>query len=334
MKGRIKKFLINILFYIFLIGAIALISIFTWNKVKKENTIQTEEQVNFIDLTNIPENEVFFTNALDYYDFSAYRLNLNSTLVVNIVDENANPIPEGKIKIYDEDGYALFEVSANKDGRIALSNFEVSKKYYLKQSATREGLTMSTKLFNFTLESDNANNKHSFSQTIVSTDREVSKEEEKNLEKIYEENLSKQNRGKNLDEISSSYLLLSNEEIQEKNTILTEIDTYRLLYQNLYRKELSITKYPSTRVENISYKKYVPRIKNTQILNSTEEKINDENNIVEIVDSNKNPKNYFENGEGFYLKYDKAADLSNIEYKLTITLKYFGDIYKITKTIK
>ena len=51
MKGRIKKFLINILFYIFLIGAIALISIFTWNKVKKENTIQAEEQVNFISST-------------------------------------------------------------------------------------------------------------------------------------------------------------------------------------------------------------------------------------------------------------------------------------------
>ncbi len=334
MKGRIKKFLINILFYIFLIGAIALISIFTWNKVKKENTIQTEEQVNFIDLTNIPENEVFFTNALDYYDFSAYRLNLNSTLVVNIVDENANPIPEGKIKIYDEDGYTLFEISANKDGRIALSNFEVSEKYYFKQSATREGMPMSNKLYTFTLESDNANRKHSFSQTIVSTDREVSKEEEERLEKNFEENLSKQNKGKNYDEIPSATSLLSDKEIQEKNTILTEIDTYKLLYQNLYKKELTITKYPSTRIEDISYKKYVPRIRNTQILNYTVEKINDENNIVEIVDSNKNPKNYFENGEGFYLKYNKETDLSNIEYKLTITLKYFGDIYKITKTIK
>ncbi len=334
MKSRINKFLINILFYIFLIGAIALISIFTWNKVKKENTIQTEEQVNFIDLTNIPENEVFFTNALDYYDFLAYRLNLNSTLVVNIVDENANPIPEGKIKIYDEDGYTLFEISANKDGRIALSNFEVSEKYYFKQSATREGMPMSNKLYTFTLESDNANRKHSFSQTIVSTDRDISKEEEESLEQIYEENLKKQNKGKNYDEIPSATSLLSDKEIQEKNTILTEIDTYKLLYQNLYKKELTITKYPSTRIEDISYKKYVPRIRNTQILNYTVEKINDENNIVEIVDSNKNPKNYFENGESFYLKYNKETDLSNIEYKLTITLKYFGDIYKITKTIK
>ncbi len=96
MKGRIKTFLINILFYIFLIGAIALISIFTWNKVKKENTIQTEEQTNFIDLTDVPENEVFFSNAADYYDFPSYRQNSNATLIVNIIDENANPIPEGK----------------------------------------------------------------------------------------------------------------------------------------------------------------------------------------------------------------------------------------------
>lgn len=334
MKSRINKFLINILFYVFLIGAIVVVSIFTWSKVKKENTIQTDAQTNFIDLTDVPENEVFFSNAADYYDFPSYRQNTNATLIVNIIDENANPIPEGKIKIYDEDGYKLFEISANKDGRIAINNFEVSKKYYLKQSATREGLPMSSRLYNFTLKDDNSKYRHSFSQTIVSTDKDISKEQEESLEQIYEENLKKQNKGKNYDDIPSSTSLLSDKEIQEKNTILTEIDTYKLLYQNLYKKELTITKYPSTRIEDISYKKYVPRIRNTQILNYAVEKINDENNIVEIVDSNKNPKNYFENGEGFYLKYNKETDLSNIEYKLTITLKYFGDIYKITKTIK
>lgn len=334
MKIKRKEYFINILFYIFLIVAIFIVSLFAWHKAKKASIIQTSAQVNFIDLTNVPENEVFFSNASDYYDFPMYRQNSNSTLVVNIIDENANPVPEGKIKIYDEDGYTLFEISANKDGRIAINNFEASKEYYFNQTATREGLPINSKFYKITLEDNVSKSDNSFIQTIVSTDKDISKEEIDKLEEIYKENLKKQNKGKNSDEIPSAYSLLSDAEIQENNTILTEIDSYMLLYQNLYKKILTITKYPSTLIEDTSYKKYIPRIRNTQILDYTVEKLNDENNIVEIVDENKNPKNFFENGEGFYLKYNRDADISSVEYKLTITFKYCGDTYKISKTIK
>ena len=43
---------------------------------------------------------------------------------------------------------------------------------------------MSSRLYNFTLKEDNSKYRHSFSQTIVSTDKDISKEQEESLEQI------------------------------------------------------------------------------------------------------------------------------------------------------
>ena len=102
----------------------------------------------------------------------------------------------------------------------------------------------------------------------------------------------------------------------------------------LYGKELKINSDEGYSKDDYECTKCTIRITDSLITKINIEKLYDDNNQMEILDMNYNPKTEFENSESFLLRCPDDVDLSDIRYKITIEFENDNKKYKVCKTIR
>ena len=147
------------------------------------NMIFNNEMI--IDYTVFSDDEVYYQKFSKLFnpntsDYTFESENTEKRLCITIIDSNLDVVPEGKITFYDEEGYLILEKQANKDGKVAISNFEYDTTYYFKQTGTREDLVSDDTMYKIVIEEGDT----SFYTTIVNDNKLLSDER---IDKIVEQ---------------------------------------------------------------------------------------------------------------------------------------------------
>ena len=295
------------------------------------NMIFNNEMI--IDYTVFSDDEVYYQKFSKLFnpntsDYTFESENTEKRLCITIIDSNLDVVPEGKITFYDEEGYLILEKQANKDGKVAISNFEYDTTYYFKQTGTREDLVSDDTMYKIVIEEGDT----SFYTTIVNDNKLLSDEEEDKL-------IDEYNKEKNKNEVvdtndKKTYLLYSDKVNEEKKSVFFDEQTYILLKDDLEGLKLYFSvgtvKYDDDGNAKVEC---AVRLSNAYIKKYTIEKLYDESNAVNIVDLDNNITSKFEDGENFYLKFDDDKYTADELYKFDIVFEYNDKTYKISKTV-
>ena len=223
-----------------------------------------KNEVQVIDYTNYLDNEIFYQNFADIFFGvkSNYKIKEEETknrVYIKIIDNNNNPITEGKIKVYSYDKSFILEQQVNSNGEIAINNLENDTRYYFEQSQTREGLQKDNTLY--TLET--AYMDKTFYKILINADHELTDEEEEKC--IDDYNL--QEKSKN-----TANIIYSDEQKKEDNAFMVRDFSFIMLKEELEGLKLSFATNDPIKEDSKSLSKCTVRISNSHIINLEIEK--------------------------------------------------------------
>lgn len=315
MKNILKIFLIVVIISI-------VISLIILAKLNKNS--------NVIDLSNYPEDKVFYKNFLELLkesdsSYNANEENTTNRLLIKVYDTNYNPIKDSEIEFYDDEGYLIFEPKTDDEGKIAISGFERNKIYYFRQTEVSKGYVLDDTLYRLTLEDKTDDSRYI---TIINANRELT-EEEKNdfLENIPKSELVQEDEIVATDMESEQYK-------NEKSALIYRHSKYAMTYKELEGLIMDVSvKVSSIEKNNENYSEVTLRIPKAFIKKFSVEEIDDNDNQITIMDTDKNEKNQFYDGERFLINTKAGQTLKTDKYKFNITFEYNKHTYKISKEV-
>ncbi len=278
------------------------------------------------DYSDLAYEDVFYKDFKDIYN-PATKTSVrpefsNSDIGVRIIiiDENLNPITEAKVKFYDTDKYYIATLSPNKNGIIAINNFPKDFVVNFEQTETRNGL----KKDETTYLMKNQEVKQ-LRQFIINSEKDLSDEEKEQIKQAYIEKhkVEHKNEGEHT------------ENITEENSEKAIKYSYRFVTDDLkgYKINVNVERIGTVgedenkfQIAKCSINIPSAEIKKVELIEQQDSKQN-----AEILDLNLKPKNTFENGESFYLKYKSKSWMERIFYNANITFKLNEKEYKVCK---